>query len=191
MGLNNSQIESEHESEPESEPETNYVDNSFENWENATRHFHATIQSIMDIPIGETRHFLCLDRNVLDLAGDALNEYQQGDEATPSNVFGGNYHIKFTKTGEGITGKHYIVYNVDELEKSNDLKDEQTDFDVEYANNCWYPMEDGFLPSNDSQGVCFLFGTKRKWDSFLPTTRLGWRGPMIPLEKIDDIKIQF
>jgi hypothetical protein len=163
----------------------------FENWERATKHLHTTIQRIRDIPIGETRNFLCLDRNVLDLAGNELSKYKAGDEAIPSDVFNNNYHIKFTKTDKGITGKFYIVNSREELNEPDDSSNERNDFDIEYLNDRWYPMENGILPASGDQGFSRLLGIKKKWTTFPLTTRLGWRGPMIPLERIDEIKIQF
>jgi hypothetical protein len=167
------------------------IEEKYENWENATRHLHVTIQRIRDIPIGETRKFLCLDRNVLDLAENELSKYKEGDEAIPTNVFHKNYHAKFTKTDKGITGKFYIVNSREDLNGPDNIENERNDFDIEYRNDNWYPMENGVLPVRGDDGFTTLMGVKKKWTSFPLTTRLGWRGPMIPLERIDEIKIQF
>lgn len=163
---------------------------SYQNWEKETKTIHTTIQTILDIPIGESRIFLCLDRNVLDFAGDSLSEcYETETEVLPSFIFSGNYHIKYTKTGEGLTGTFIIANSLDEIDELDDSP--RTDFDIEYSTDKWYPMQNGSLPASDSQGFSALFGTEKHWSTFDVSTRLGWRGPMIPIERIDEIPIKF
>jgi hypothetical protein len=164
----------------------------YQNWETESKPIHATIQTIVDIPIGNSQVFLCLDRNVLDSAGDVFAEcYESDTEVLPSNVFGAGYHIKFTKIGEGLTGTFIVANSLDEIDDEDPDDDSRTDFDIEYIPNHWFPMENGSLPANDWQGFAHLSGVAKSWTTFDPSTRLGWRGPMIPLERIDEYLIKF
>ncbi len=181
---------------PVAEPIVKNYDNVYKiynQWEKETRNFHSTIQSILDIPIGESRTFLCLDRNALDIVENRLYEIKKGI-ITPSELFENNYYIRFVRT-TGIMGKIDIFYKNQEKRIINDEdKDddygEELEFDINYIRSNWYPLKNGELPAIDSQFGTSLLGKVRDWKSFPKTTRIGWRGPMIPIEKIDKIKIK-
>lgn len=160
-------------------------------WEEVdTRPVHATIQTILDIPVGESRAFLCLDRNVLDVAEDNIKAaHSLGLDIVPTSVFTKNYYIKFTKTGPGITGTYTTAYSLDTVDNPEDDTPD-TDLDIEYAPDNWYPMTDGVLPAVDEQCMFPLLGVDTPWTKFSPDTRVGWRGPMIPLDILDDFKIR-
>ena len=174
----------------------NYIDR-FEDWEDDTRHLHTTIQTILDIPVGETRQFLCLDRHAVELASNSMSEYNSGEIVNPDALFTNNYYISFTKTGPGITGNYFIIHSAIELVNlSTDLQTDNprnpcTDFDIEYADHRWYPMNNGILPASDEQGMVHLLGAPTEWTAFPTKTRLGWRGPMIPLENLNDVPFRF
>ncbi len=44
----------------------------------------------------------------------------------------------------------------------------------------WYPLDaDGTLPAKDGQGFFRLLGRPVHWTALPPSTRVGWRGPMM------------
>ena len=185
--MTNSELE---ESESESDHESNKMFNIYDTWEEETRSLHATIQTIKDIPIGKSQIYLCLDRNAGELVHDNLKiNYKIGHKIRPSMVFHNNYFIKYTKTGEGLDGTFIIACGIGKI--NDPIKDIRKDLDIEYAPDCWYPMKNGYLPAKDNQRIIKLLGVSKQWSSFKPSTRLGWRGPMIPIELIDKIPITF
>jgi hypothetical protein len=165
------------------------IHNVYNTWENETRHLHATIQSILDIPIEESRIFLCLDRNAIESVEDEIGEFEEGSIITPSDIFTNNYYIRFNRISE-IMGKIDIFCGKEDFD-SPEGDGKRTEFDINYQKENWYPLENGELPARDSQLGTALLDEVRDWKSFPKTTRLGFRGPMIPIEKIDEIKIKY
>jgi hypothetical protein len=57
------------------------------------------------------------------------------------------------------------------------------EFDLEYYPDWWHPLRNNHLPLDSTQlvnkfrGVC--------WDTYPETTRLGWRGPLIPVSVLN------
>ncbi len=143
---------------------------AYEKWEKETRPIHATIKSITDIPIGETRIFRCLDRNAIDCAVEELRIWENKDtEILPSELFKTHCCIKLTKTGDGLCCNYIIADTLEDIDHPD--YEQCSDLDIEYIPDNWLPLEE-----------CYV----KKWKLFEPNTRLGWRGPMIPIEKIDD-----
>ena len=164
---------------------------SFLDWVERTRHTHATLESLVDMPVNSSHTFLCLDRNVLDMSCEKLEAaYSPGARVNPSAVFSVGYYLTFTKTGQGITGFHTFAYSLATAGFPSDPHVSK-DFDIEYAPNHWYPMTGGVLPAKDEQGCFQLLGTAKSWKEFSPGTRVGFRGPMIPLELIDLHPLEF
>ena len=157
-----------------------YMDRAFNKWILKTKPIHATIKSIKDIPIGKSQSFLCLDRNAFELAEKYMSVCREGEVVSPSLLFTDNYYIKFNKTGSGITGNYKIYCGINELLQNKTKDDIRHDFDIEFEFDEWYPLKNGVLSTS---GI--------KWSEFPKKTRLGWRGPMIPLEHIDDFDFKF
>ena len=174
---------------PDNIEEFDPIFEAFEKWELETRPNHATIQTIMEIPLGESRVFLCLDRNVSEFISETIGENKPGDTLVPSQFFKTQTHIKFTKTGDGIEGTYIIADDLETIDYPYD--DAVNDFDIEYKPNNWYPLCDGVFEGPDGKAVIYkgsykIDKPKKHWTSFDKNTRIGWRGPMIPIEKIDD-----
>ena len=54
------------------------------------------------------------------------------------------------------------------------------EFHVEYAPGSWYPLEKGVLPAKDPQMNRPLLGKKTRWQDMPPSTRVGYRGSLLP-----------
>lgn len=165
-------------------PDDDLCEKSYNNWEIITRPVHTTIKTILDIPIGTTEIFLFLDRNVLDIAMDTIKEHY-GKKVSPMTIFQNNTFIKYTKTGEGLSGNYLVYYGLKDLE-NNDDDGGESDFEIEYEENEWYPMENNKIPKKGPKKY-----VGKHWNEFPITTRLGWRGPMIPFKYINKYPFKY
>jgi hypothetical protein len=143
-----------------------------EQWIKCTRKYHLTISDILKLEKGDQIRVVHLDRNILDTC-----EYHNKPSVItePHNFF---------KQSIGI-------YTHDENLKGwfKFIEDSRQDFefDVEYKKNHWYPLENGRLPDSNDNGICCSFGNKKGWSwrQFPLDTRIGWRGPMIEISKLE------
>jgi hypothetical protein len=154
-----------------------------ERWINETEKYHSTINDIIDIKIGETKIFLCIDRNFDEI----INE---------SDLCKNNYYMVFTKI-EGINGNMDIFCGIDEAHKEitnrknpNYKYTRDEELHVNYTKKHWYPFQDGVFHVIDSQTKRTLIkGNDMSWQEFPKKTKVGWRGPMIDVKYIDEVKI--
>lgn len=139
-----------------------------------------TIKTIMDMKEGEELDVLCYDRNFYDLLPD---------QVLPADLFfAGNYHYTLIKGKEGIQvkGNWWQWKDGEKVYGWNDFDDEWH-FHVEYEEDCWYPLDnDHRIPQECWQTGEKLFGTNagKSWRELPPSTRLGWRGPMLPYKHV-------
>lgn len=148
-------------------------------WIKHTTPHHLQIKDICNLPTGTNIPVLVLDRNVLDIA-----ECQDTNEVNctypPSQFFRHNRATYIHK--DELTGD--IIFHW-ESKDSNKIIFE---FHIEYDTGHWYPLENGHLPKNNPQDVSSFQNDKSKsWKEFDPNTRIGWRGPMILWENIDNL----
>jgi hypothetical protein len=62
------------------------------------------------------------------------------------------------------------------------------EFHIQYDEHNWYPLRDGRLPKKDPQGLAnFGASARREYTDFDKDTPIGWRGPMILWNKIDNL----
>jgi hypothetical protein len=161
---------------------------SYKDWEEKTRDFHLTIADVLEMKQGESQTFICMDRNVWDIA-------LCGERNPPSS----------TDADQGVDPMHFFRNNLLTVTADcaeNPMKgtwqwhwggnytvEDQTsrdrEFEINYQKESWYPLTDGKLPENDPQGfACFPWnkpgGLKRiHWSEYPLSTRLGWRGVMV------------
>jgi len=184
---------------------------SIRKWEKITRPLHLTIGDVLKLPIGEPKFFLCLDRNVDEHVDYCIDLYTtkmlETDGVWPekeikaSELLKNVTYFRFTRKGDDLKGDGFVS----EDDGMDDLLEDRTadypgwgsdfEFHIEYANGFWYPLEQGALQPRPPNGTGSVFDMQRvtteliHWTRFPTLTRLGWRGPMIPLEKIDEIPI--
>ena len=143
-----------------------------------------TISDVKDFKEGDTHIFLVMDRNLYDIVENDFNP-----ENIPKNP------VEFFKYNL-VTYKHYtdlkglLTFHFEGLFPS-DEKNNLTrpfEFEIEYEQDCWYPCRDGFLPTIDFQGIAkFEWLTPKSYTTFPPNTRVGWRGPMIKYELLNNL----
>lgn len=142
-------------------------------WLDIASPYHVTIKDILSVPVGEPVKLLFICRNIFDLT----SENAKGVSMRPSDFFRKCYQVEFVRT-EGIKG----------IWKSEDKTNER-EFDIFLENlGFWFPLVNNRVPDRDYQGVFDLSVSAGKHYSELPeTTKLGWRGPMIFKDKIDEL----
>lgn len=154
---------------PEEIKELNVKGTELHNWINMYKNYWLTICDIKYLPINKKIKIIMLDRNVYD----TTYKMKKGNLYTPSYFF--KLH---TAT--------YWKTNIDTLEgkikyKWQKQEEDPLDFSfhIEYQQNNWYPMTDGFLPEKDYQCIFTLLHKKIHWRDFPLSTHVGFRGPMI------------
>jgi len=151
----------------------------FIEWEEKTRESHLTISDVLEMKPNSFIKLACLDRNVLDMASDANTE---GVGVKPSVFFRTGYFLTFTKGDEQRSVKGDAVMSWD----GSSVQRPAFEFDLEYENDSWYPLFNDHLPLEPD-----LITDKKycgvSWKTYPVETRLGWRGPMIPVTVLDTL----
>lgn len=125
--------------------------------------YHMTIKDILDIDDGEEMDIFLMDRNVLDL----VNVFEV---AKPSFVFRNNYYIRFVK-------KNYLLGNwIWKWGENFGEVVEEREFELLIGDR-WRPMENGYVKYEDNYLHWSCFNSEE--------TKIGWRGYMMPLDKMD------
>jgi len=137
-----------------------------------------TLRDLEDLPKGRGVDLFLMDRNLFDLCCD---DNPVRTPLRPSHFFRDNYLVRFTKTDEAALK--------DTWEWLGDMKGQVEycrGFDVDLG-RCWCPLDgDGRVPVVDPQGLCEFGEDAGKHFSELPgSTLVGWRGPMMPMCKMD------
>lgn len=149
------------------------------NWIDKTKHLHATIQTIMDMPKNTNLVFACFDEDVFHIVGEDLDLFYQTEERIlPSDMLNSNYHVQYTKLdgniGEFGNGNYILAFNKHEIDNPRSQPQIEDKLYVEHAPNKWKRLRNYSEIKN-----------------YPPTTRIGWRGPMISLEILDSVMIEF
>jgi hypothetical protein len=156
-------------------PRTRYGKYNWNEWEEATMSRHVRISDILKLKPNETAYYICLDRNVWDIALAGLAEDSAHYDALW--FFRGNI-VKFTKTGNsnGISG----TLDFPEAGLLDDFE-----LHLEYRPENWFPLKDGEIPAKDDQGFAeFPWTEAQPWHSFpASSTRVGYRGPFVKIDR--------
>ena len=147
---------------------------SLEKWIERMKPQYLTIGDINKMRKGDTNKFLCIDRNVYDLASKNDNIPK-----APTLFFENNYIVNYTHDTDL---KGHVKFEC----LASKEKYKLFEFHIEYINKHWYPLKDGMLPNHDAQNIFHHVPTLnnenliRNWKDYPITTHIGWRGPMIP-----------
>ena len=137
---------------------------------------NGAIKDIKNLQKGEEINVLLLDRNCCDRIDTFENQY---GAKRPSQFFDSTCMAKYTH-GENLKGKlHHNVCN---------WTDDDFEFHIMYKEGYWYPLQNGCLPAfsaDDDEPL--LDGVEKPWYTFPDDTYIGWRGPMIVQEYIDEL----
>lgn len=145
---------------------------NIDDWLKQVEPNYLTIQYIQDMKLGETQKFLCIDRNFYEL----IPELTQENAIDVELFFQKCYILDYTHS-INLTG--LARFNIENINKPKTY----FEFDIEYLKNRWYPLKNGKLPIKDPQGIFSELertDVKRNWEEYDKSTRIGWRGPMIP-----------
>lgn len=135
-----------------------------------------TIRDVLNMRPGEEIKVVHLDRNLMDTV---MHDREGNTLYTATNFFScSTATYKHSQDMKGTLTFHM---------RDSDLEIE-FEFQVEYDDDCWYPLFDGSLPPRCTQlGYRLHPGNDPKPYTYFPdTTRIGWRGPMVKWEKISD-----
>ena len=175
-------------------PSNNPVQEPFDviiKWIKDTTPYHATIQSLLDLPAGSTNIFLCIYRNFFDFLDGYVEQVTIGTdtEIMPSQILRDNYYLVYKKGSypNSIKGEVYIVDGI-ESAQTEPNEDDLNRFHIEYAPGGWDALTDDYTLSAYNERESQLLDSDMDWSSIPTNTRIGWRGPMIPIEAVDEIK---
>jgi len=154
--------------DPVPEPDFHGMGLELEAWVDAVKEQCLTITDVLTLEPGQEIKVLHMDRNL----GDTVCE-QPGNQLFTAEEFFAKSTAVY-KHESGLKGT--IKYSWQESEENP----YPFEFDIEYAKDCWYPLEDGYLPTNDPQGFSnFHYDAPKPYTDFPQNTRVGWRGPML------------
>jgi hypothetical protein len=143
-----------------------------QDWLEATRPYHLTIQYVLNMQPGDRIFLLHIDRNFCDHIDRVCNG---SDAVRVEAVLPYGYSMTFEKGPGGLQGKSF-----------GDFFGEgrSFEFDIEYRPGDWYPLREGRLPAPTPEDDDFDVPDAVphfSWEQYPDTTRLGWRGPCIPV----------
>ncbi len=161
------------------EDEIEYDYKFLEEWEDNRKNIHTTLQDILNIPRGETKQYICLDRNWQEIIQNSgfIKHFKRNKFREDFLETWPGYFLSYTKSKDDDFKGEVLVYHID---KTGNIKSCKHEFHIEYKKNSWYPLmdKDGTcLPSKDEFGKKF-YGP-RHYEGFAKNTRVGWRGPII------------
>jgi hypothetical protein len=178
-------------------------------WKYEARNKWLTIKDIQNLKKGQKIKVLMLDRNT--------NDRVQGGKCKPNKTYKPKTFFKYCwgiyihdKDLEGELYHHFDLGKNNKLPikekktKKNKPKPWSTlkirkdgtdpnpyqydfEFDIEYKDDSWYPLENGLLPSLPKTGTGLLDGRYKKWNELPKDTCVGWRGPMILWNDLDTL----
>ena len=159
-------------------------------WIHVARRFFLRKEDIDSLEEGEKVRVICLDRNV----GDTVCESNEAKKAYTVERFFRESMATYTHgVNGGATGT--IHFEQGQGDEASDPRQPFT-FEVEYAQHSWYPLsKKGCLPVFDLQKQK-LFKINRRlhdgkkpkcWNRFEPTTLVGWRGPMLRVDRVKEL----
>jgi hypothetical protein len=148
-------------------------------WEQtASREKWLTIGDITSMAKDQTLRVLVLDRNVFDIACSP-NVNAPNARHTATHFFRKN--LATYKHDGDLKG--FIIWDSFE-----DGMYHEFEFHIMYKPGRWYPLKNGKLPEQESQGV-FDFGQEggKHFTKFDTNTPVGWRGPMIAWSEVSNL----
>jgi hypothetical protein len=120
-----------------------------------------TIEKVLAMKPNKKVKVLLLDRNLLDTVESSKRkkELVKGNDYKPSYYFKDSF--AYIKRKNEIDLSMEILYSFE-----NEYRD--FEFEIEYINNNWFPLENGLNIEDEKQ-----------WKDYPTYKHIGWRGPMI------------
>jgi hypothetical protein len=135
---------------------------------------YLTIADIVKMKPGETIEVLSIDRNFYDAI------FENYTPTGAKEFFKYNYIWLIAKSGDGLDVKWKQSENGCDCGME---EYEEREFHLNYKEGSWYPLEGGKLPGRCDQNSNLRLtedGESKHWSSYPETTKVGWRGPMLP-----------
>jgi hypothetical protein len=153
----------------------------WQDWEEATKAHHVTIADIVEMKADTTLSFICMDRNVWDIA---LQDKTEENKIYKALDFFQNNMIQFTRNdNEKLLAGTFDIIDVEPLENF--------ELHIEYSPGQWYPLSQGKLPRRDPQGFAkFPWNLDRRqperlqWQDYPRHTHVGYRGPWVKMKDV-------
>jgi len=161
----------------------------YDKWNELSKQKAVTIKDILSLKQGEQLKLLIMDRNVWDIA---LRDEIRGKVSRPKDFFKRNWGIYIHESN--LKGK--LVFEFEtcqdtdflDIEKLPELCQPEFEFHIEFEDDCWYPLKNGYLPATDRQKICKFPWTKpQHWSVFPESTRIGFRGHCLKWSTLDDM----
>ncbi len=146
----------------------------FRKWKQHAKTQSFTIKDLMSLKRGDKIKFAVFDRNLCDVV---IYNNDHDVNIEPQQFMRDSWAI-FTYDSDT---KGEIIWEwdktgtCDEFEFHIYLTDKQ----------CWYPLTNGVLPAEDDSFE--LYGVEKHYTEFPKDTILGWRGSMVPFDKISNL----
>ncbi|QKF94829.1 hypothetical protein QKU48_gp1371 [Fadolivirus algeromassiliense] len=130
------------------------------------------IQDIANMKKGDKLKVLVMDRNLCDIVLDPFTN-------PPNCIISPKQFFRFNSAT--YTHDHDLTGKITFHWRDDDFTESPFEFHIEYKKNNWFPLEDGYLPTEDPQGFSdFKYTDKKSWKDFPIDTAIGYRGCMVP-----------
>ncbi len=147
-----------------------------------TTSFHVTISDIFRLKPNETIELIFLDSHLNDHFETYINSvHPRPKEVRAVEVFTENKKVTFTKGEFAHSLKGTCKWSC-----FNEPIDFEFHINYDQKDN-WFPLQDDYLPEHDEHGLLELMGEPVSIHEFSTTTRLGWRGPAVRFEQLDQL----
>jgi hypothetical protein len=148
-----------------------------------------SIADVSALKPGDRIKVLLMDRNL----GDTVCEVNKSDTIYDVHHYFKDKVAVYEHTAD-LHGNAVWDYQLMGKDLSNISALTMTDtceFDINYKEGHWYPLAGGRLPVSDKQGLAEFGDVSGKhYSEFPPTTLIGWRGPMMLWERLDELPVQ-
>jgi hypothetical protein len=152
-----------------------------EAWITTSKPYWLTVADVKELKQGDRLEIVHLDRNVYDVVTDPENN-QPGTTYLPSKFFA-CVRAEYTHDNASVGTMVWRWSN----------NKQKFEWEVEYKDENWYPLNKGILPAHDPQ-LEELFGQHKPllgrevaWADLPANMHVGWRGPMLRCTDLDKL----
>ena len=148
-----------------------------------------TIKDVSSMKPGTCKDVALLDRNWMDVACDAYERAKGGSGVVPANEFLSMNRVRLCRSEK----KSLLEFTLTPHEGEGTFGSVpmRIELHVEYTPAHFYPLHKGVLSARNQQTGTPLLGKDVLWKKMPPHTRVGWRGPMMAWERVQDLEPLF
>jgi hypothetical protein len=158
-----------------------------DHWLQATRTLHLTIADVLTLKPGETLECVCVDRNLgVPRCNPSSSRSRVDASQRPLDFFQAAYRLRLMRTvtqrGGALPVSGGITVPTDVAPSALDAAFEP---DIEHDRGRFFPLSRGMLPAwHSCTGETLGAAGGMHWRQFPSDTRIGWRGPAMPLARL-------